>query len=145
MLYSTSSSSSSFLYDLFFLLKIDNQNEHIIDEILSKPDDLITILYENSPELVTNFLTKKGFGKIQLENFLQQIPSKTSITKDELIKKLELNNLNGLMTKLENELKQSSIENFTLNDCLKQLTSTPNLQAFTTIINLLGEKIRKQT
>lgn len=144
MLYSTS--SSSFLYDLFFfLLKIDNQNEHIIDEILSKPDDLITILYENSPELVTNFLTKKGFGKIQLENFLQQIPSKTSITKDELIKKLELNNLNGLMTKLENELKQSSIENFTLNDCLKQLTSTPNLQAFTTIINLLGEKIRKQT
>jgi len=43
------------------------------------------------------------------------------------------------MNKIKDELKESSIENFTLNDCLKQLTSTPNLQAFATIINLLGQ------
>jgi hypothetical protein len=89
-------------------------------------------------------LTKKGFGKKQLKNFITQIPFKSPISKDELIKKLEINNKNGQMNQIENELKESSIENFTFNNCLKQLTSTPNLQAFATIINLLGQSAINQ-
>jgi len=45
------------------------------------------LLNENSPDLITNFLTKKCFGKNQLENFITQIPFQSSISKDELIKK----------------------------------------------------------
>ncbi len=125
-----------------FLFKVRNRSEHLIDDILSHPDRLVTILFEHSPELVTDFLTKKGFGKNQLENFIHQIPSKSSISKDELLKNLSINDQ---MDSIENELKQSSNEEFTLNNCLKQLTSTPNLQAFATIINQIGQSIISQT
>lgn len=101
---------------------------------------MISILYENSPELLTNFLTTKGFGKEQLENFIQQIPKNASISKNQLITKLEKNNSNGQMHQIEEELKQSSIEKYSFDDCLKQLTSTPTLQAFATIITQLGQK-----
>jgi len=42
-------------------------------------------LSENYPEVIINFLTKKCFGKKQLENFITQIPLKSSISKNELI------------------------------------------------------------
>jgi hypothetical protein len=125
----------------FFFFKVRDRSEHLIDDILSHPDRLVTILFEHSPELVTDFLTKKGFGKDQLENFLKQIPSKSSISKDELLTNLSHNDQTGQMNKIENELQQSSNEKFTLNNCLKQLTSTPNLQAFATVIHQIGQSI----
>jgi hypothetical protein len=123
------------------LFKVRDRSEHLIDDILSHPDRIVTILFEYSPELVNDFLTKKGFGKDQLENFIKQIPLKSSISKDELLHNLLLNNQNGQMNKIENELKQSSNEKFTLNNCLKQLTSTPNLQAFAMVIVQIGQSI----
>lgn len=47
----------------FFYQKINQRNEHIIDDILLHPDCLVTILYESSPELVTNFLAEERFWK----------------------------------------------------------------------------------
>jgi sulfite reductase alpha subunit-like flavoprotein len=121
------------------ILKVHHRSEHIVDDILSHPDRLISILYENSPELLTNFLTTQGFGREQLKNFIQQIPKQSTISKDQLITKLEKTNSHGRINEIEDELKQSSIEKFSFPDCLKQLTSTPNLQAFATIITQLGQ------
>jgi hypothetical protein len=130
----------------FYFIKIRSRSEnhminveHMTDEIISHPDRLVLTLYENAPEIVTNFLNEKGFGKEQVEYLINQIPVKSTILKDELIEKLEKHNSNGIMNKIENELKQLSIDKLTLNNCLKQLTSTPNLRAFAGIIHLLGQ------
>ena len=116
----------------------------MVDEILSHPDRLVLILHENAPDIITKFLTENGFGKNQLEHLINEIPLQSTILKDELIKKLEKTDVNQIMNQIEQELKQSSIEKLTLDNCLKQLTSTPNLQAFATIINRLGQSAINQ-
>jgi hypothetical protein len=65
----------------FFYQKINHRNEHIVDDILLH---LVTILYENSPELVTSFLTEERFWKRTNRKF-----SKKNFQTNNLIKKIE--------------------------------------------------------